>query len=164
MTRAILSGGEELAPALAKLAAKLAKPATLSVGFLEGKTYPENGTSLPLVAAMNEYGHRMGAAPGSVPPRPFFRNMVAAKKGRWPATLAKLLQANEFDAVKSLRLMGEGIKGQLQQSIGSNTPPPNAPSTVARKGSAATLIDTGFMLRNVDYEVNLQNVDYEVNS
>ena len=111
---ATISGGSKLEAALAKLAAKVAKPATVKIGFLEGKTYPGTGMSLPLVAALNEYGHTDPKSGAQTPPRPFFRNMVKAKSPGWPATLAKLLQANDFDAAKALALMGEGIKGQLQ--------------------------------------------------
>ena len=114
---ATISGGSKLEAALAKLAAKVAKPATLRVGFLEGKSYPETGMSLPLTAALNEFGHTDPNTGAVTPPRPFMRNTVRSNSPSWPATLAKLLQANDFDAVKSLRLMGEGSRGLYVASV-----------------------------------------------
>jgi hypothetical protein len=141
-----IRGGDKLAAALNDIARKLSKAETLRVGFLEGATAP-NGDSIPLRAALNEYGH------GAVPPRPFFRNMVAAKSDEWPETIAAALKANDYDAQKALALAGEGIKGQLEQSIVDLTSPPLAASTIARKGFDKPLIEHGDMLRAVDYEI-----------
>lgn len=137
-----IKGGDKLAKALSELSAKVSKPATLSVGFLEGATAP-NGDSIPLRAALNEFGH------GNVPPRPFFRNMIAAKSQEWPAAVGDLLKANDYDAVKTLEKVGEGIEGQLQQSINDLTSPPLAESTIRRKGFDKPLIEHGDMLNAV---------------
>ena len=50
--------------------------------------------------------------------------------------------------------MGEGIKGQLQQSIRDTNAPPLAPATVSAKGFAKPLIDSSNMINSVDYEVD----------
>lgn len=143
-----IKGGEKLAAALAKISAGVSKPATLSVGFLEGATYPD-GTSVPMVAAINEFG----APSRGIPPRPFFRNMVASKSPEWPKAVGDLLKANDYDAEKTLGHAGEDIKGQLQQSIVDTNAPPNAQSTIDAKGSSKPLVDTGHMLNSVDYSV-----------
>lgn len=145
---ASIRGGDKLALALAKIAAGVSKPATLSVGFLEGATYPD-GKSVAMVAAIQEFG----APSRGVPPRPFFRNMIAAKSPEWPKAVGDLLKANDFDAEKTLGQTGEGIKGQLQQSIIDTNSPPLAQSTIDAKGSAKPLVDTGHMLNSVDYSV-----------
>jgi hypothetical protein len=144
---AVLKGGDKLNATLANLAKKIAKPATLRVGFLEGATYPD-GTSVPMIAAFNEFGA------GHSPPRPFFRNMIAAKSKEWGPAIAKLLEANDYDAIKTLELTGEAIKGQLVQSINDLTSPPLKPVTIKRKGFDKPLIDTSVMVNSVDYEVN----------
>ncbi|EPD6208791.1 hypothetical protein ACSCYG_005675, partial [Klebsiella pneumoniae] len=54
---------------------------------------------------------------------------------------------------KSLALMGERIKGQIQSSIIAFSEPPNAKSTVDQKGFNDPLIWSGHMLNSVDYEV-----------
>jgi hypothetical protein len=189
-------GGDRLMAALRDIDDKLAGAGSgpsVRVGFLEGSTYPD-GTSVPMVAAMNEWGgtihreagtiavfrkkaakggrflrngrfvkrreanfsstHAHGAYDITIPPRPFFRNMIKAKGPTWGAEIAKLLKVTGFDPLRVLTLMGELIKGQLQASIVALVSPPNAPSTIRRKGSANPLIDTGYMLSRVDYEVN----------
>lgn len=141
-----IRGGERLAIALSKLAENLSKPGTLRVGFLEGSTSPD-GESIPLRAALNEFGH------GNVPPRPFFRNMISAKSDEWPEGLAIALKANNYDAEKALEIAGHAIAGQLQASIKDFTSPPLAQSTIDRKGHSQPLIETGDMIRAVDFEV-----------
>ena len=118
------------------------------IGFLEGATYPD-GTSVPLVAAVNEFG----APSRNQPPRPFFRNMIAAKSGEWPDSAARLLVANHYDTARTLGQVGEAIAGQLRESIRDLQEPPLAPATVKRKGFDKPLIDTGHMLASVSYEV-----------
>lgn len=124
-----VKGGDKLAAALAKISAGVSQPATLSVGFLEGATEPD-GTSIPMIAAIQEFG----APKANIPPRPFFRTMVAAKSPEWPKAVADLLKANNYDAVKTLGQTGEGIKGQLQESIIDTMEPALSPVTVMLRG------------------------------
>ena len=157
---ASVTGGDKLKAALDKIAGGLSKRIVLNVGFLEGATYPD-GTSVPLVAAMNEFGHGIGRTPlkgelddrDRVPPRPFFRNMVRDKKGEWPGAVALALKAKRYDAEAALRLVGEGIVGQLKQAINEFSSVPLRPSTIKRKGFAKQLIDTSVMLNSVDFEI-----------
>ncbi len=145
---ATLTGGDKLTARLAELAKSVTKSATLSVGFLEGATYPD-GTSVPLVAAVQEFG----APARNIPPRPFFRNMIAQRAESWPDAVAALLETNDYDATQTLMQTGEGIKGQLQQSIKDTNSPPLAPATIAKKGFSKPLIDTGVMINSIDYKV-----------
>lgn len=159
-------GGQKLQAALDKLSADVAQPMTLRVGFLEGATYPD-GTSVALVAAAQNFGT------GKIPPRPFFSNMVRTKSGGWPAALAKILKSNNFNAADGLKLMGEGIVGQLRQSIVDTNSPPLAESTLKSRGvagmvfnpsdqstfGAKPLVRTGHMLNSADYEVEEGLID-----
>jgi len=152
-------GGDRLEAELERIEREM-KQATVRVGFLENATYPD-GTQVSEVAAANEYGHRIGAAPEagakddrlSVPPRPFFRNMIAKKKSGWPKALARLLRTSGYNTEYALLQAGEGIAGQLRQSISELKSPPLKQSTIDRKGFSKPLIDTGHMLNSVDYEV-----------
>jgi len=126
----------------------VSKPATLRVGFLENAKYPD-GTPVAMIAAIQDYG----APNAGIPPRPFFRNMIAAKSPEWPAAIAQLLKDNNLDAVKALDQTGFAIEGQLRESIQQTNAPPLAPSTIARKGFDKPLIDTGHMYNSVDHEV-----------
>jgi len=147
---------------LREMAAHLGKANTVRVGFLEGATYPD-GTSVATVAAVQEFG----SPANNIPPRPFFRSMIAAKSPRWGDGVATVLKANGYDADRALHQVGDAIKGQLQQSIVDTNSPPLAPATIAAKskggtsaaslgvlGPAKPLVDTGHMLNSVDYEVS----------
>jgi hypothetical protein len=118
------------------------------VGFLEGATYPD-GTSVAMVAVIQDFG----APNAGIPPRPFFRNVVAEGKMTWGKSLVTILKDNDYDAKRALKLMGEGIRGQIQNSITNGSFTPLKPATVRRKGFDKPLIDTGHMLNSVDYEV-----------
>lgn len=89
----------------------------------------------------------------TIPPRPFFRTMIQKNQDSWGPTASKLLKDNNYNVLKVAGLMGQEIKGELQQSIRDLKDPPNAPSTIARKGKDSPLIDTGYMLSRVDFEV-----------
>ncbi|CUJ80786.1 hypothetical protein [Achromobacter sp. 2789STDY5608628] len=144
-----LKGGQALVKRLEELAQKLGDGGTLRVGFLEGATYPD-GTPVALVAAINEFGR----PDRNQPPRPFFRGMIAEKQKDWPRALGAVAKNNDYDIDKTLGQMGEGIKGQLQESIRQLEAPGLSPVTVARKGFAKPLVDTGHMMNSVDYEVD----------
>ncbi len=145
---ATMKGGEGVTRVLAEIADKLTRPATLRVGFLSESTYP-GGTSVAMVAALNEFG----VPSHGQPPRPFFRNLIADKSPEWPEAVAELLRANDYDLERSLDQAGFVIAGQLRESIQKLTEPPLAPSTIAKKGSSKPLIDSGVMIAAVDHEV-----------
>ena len=97
----------------------------LKVGFLEGATYPD-GTSMPMVAASNEFGN---PASGS-PPRPFFRNAIASKSEEWSEKVEKLMKSHDGDTDTVLNLIGEIIKAGIQESIRTIQEPPLSQVTV----------------------------------
>ena len=121
---------------------------SVSVGFMEGATYPD-GESVPEVAFKNEFG----VPSKGQPPRPFFRRMIAKESPNWAPRIARLSQQNGFDGQKVLGIMGEDIKGGLQESINTLTEPALSPVTIARKGFSKPLIDTSHMLNSITYEV-----------
>ncbi|PND34535.1 hypothetical protein C1I89_10135 [Achromobacter pulmonis] len=149
MATVTFKGGQALARRLEEMAKKLGDGGSLRVGFLEGATYPD-GTPVALVAAVNEFGR----PDRNQPPRPFFRSMIAEKQKGWPRALGAVAKNNDYDIDKALGQMGEGIKGQLQESIRELDSPALSPVTVARKGFEKPLVDTGHMMNSVDYEVD----------
>lgn len=154
MTDRVLSGAPGLMKKLEEIAQRMGG-GSVSVGFLEGATYPD-GTSVPAVAYWNEFGKMVQSQEGNYfqLPRPFFRQMIAKESPSWPKKMAKLAKATGYDGQRVLALMGEDIKGGLQESINSLDSPPLADSTVAAKGFSKPLIDTSHMINSVDYEVN----------
>ncbi len=99
-----------------------------------------------------------------IPPRPFFRRMIAVNSGKWPSEIAAVLKSENYDTQRALNIMGERIKSQLQTSIRELTDPPLAASTIKKKsggkneegagyGPEKPLIEKGHMLNSVDYEI-----------
>lgn len=119
MTEITLTGGDKLEARLEAIARKISRGAFLRVGFLEGATYPD-GTSVATVAAIQNFG----APAKGIPARPFFTNMIAEKSKSWGEALVNRLKANDWDLHKSLEQMGNGIAGQLRQSIVDMNDPP----------------------------------------
>jgi hypothetical protein len=148
MAKAPFSGGSKLSAKLASIAAKVSNATVVNVGFLEGATYPDL-TSVPMVAAINEYG----SPAQNIPPRPFFRQMIASESGHWAADTAAALKGADFDAAAALGAMGKSVKGELQTSIANFVGAPLSPKTIARKGFDKQLIDTNDMRNSVAYEV-----------
>jgi hypothetical protein len=146
---ASVTGGEALTKLLKKFAVGATNAKTVDVGFLPKATYPD-GTHVATVAAIQDFG----APAVGIPPRPFFRNMVAEKQSEWPAAIAANFKANDYDADKTLAQVGAAIAGQLRQSIVDTNDPPLAPATIARKGFSKPLIDTSVMINSVDFQVN----------
>ena len=149
----VLSVADGVMKALEDIARKMGG-GEVSVGFMAGATYPD-GTPVAAVAFWNEFGKGVQSEEGNYfqMPRPFFRQMIAKESPTWPGKMAKLAKATDYDGDKVLALMGEDIKGALQQSINEFQSPPLAPSTIEAKGFAKPLIDTSHMLNSVSYEV-----------
>ena len=80
--------------------------------------------------------------------------MIAKEKPTWPDKVAKLAKATDYDGPRILGLMGEDIKGALQQSINDLTDPPLAAKTIELKGFEKPLIETSHMLNSVAVEVH----------
>lgn len=120
MADVALKGGDKLEAKLKQIAKKVSKAATLRVGFLEGATHTGSDLPVATIAAIQEYG----APRAGIPARSFFRTMIAAKSDAWGNALARLLKANDYDVEAALALMGQGIEGQLRDSIIAVNDPP----------------------------------------
>lgn len=120
-----LSGSDGVMRALEAVAKRMGG-GEVAVGFMEGATYPD-GTPVAAVAFWNEYGHG-GNFPA--PARPFFRTMIAKESPTWPGKMGKLAKATDYDGPRVLALIGEDIKGALQQSITDLTSPELSPTTL----------------------------------
>lgn len=104
---------------------------------------------LKLIAAVNEFG----SSDGHTPSRPAFR-LATRDRALREFTRARMLEywRSNITLEAALRAIGEqGVK-TVQRYIGSGIPPPNAPSTVQRKGHGRTLIDTGRYQRSIAWD------------
>ena len=126
MTKAKIAvkGGDRLIASLQRIARNLNKE-TLQVGFLEGSTYPD-GTSTPMVAAIQEFG----APRAGIPPRPYIRPTVKEHSSEWPEQIADQLKKTNYNSRIALTRMGAVIKGEIQLAIRDVQSPPLSPVTL----------------------------------
>lgn len=145
-----MRGGSKFRSALRNAVSKAAGGA-VRVGILETQTYPtkdgKGDVSVAQVAYWNEYGT------ATIPARPFFRNTIAEKQDEWADNAASILQHTDGDVGRALALIGEGVKGDIVETIQNFSEPENAPSTVKKKGFNKPLIDTGDLWRAIQSEV-----------
>lgn len=88
-----------------------------------------------------------------IPARPALRNTVAEKATRWAQVLGVALKANGGDMDKALRMVGEAAVADIKRTIGTFTDPPNAPSTIAKKGHDQPLRDSKQYLNSIAYDI-----------
>jgi hypothetical protein len=128
--------------------AELAK-LQVRVGFQQGAA-SEGGADIVDVAMWNELGTE------HIPPRPFLRqsveNNAAQIKAMAEAQVKKLVKG-QTTAQGALQALGTMQKGLIQNEIKSGGFTPNAPRTIAKKGSAQPLIDTGRLRQSVTFVI-----------
>ena len=100
------------------------------------------------VAVINEFG--LG-----VPERSFIRAWFDSAQPQNQALAEHMLRRilkGEIDLETALAQMGAKFAGEVQKFIAAGVPPPNAPLTIARKGSSKPLIDSGQMRQAVTWQ------------
>ena len=128
--------------------AKRQRPFRLTVGIFRTAKYPD-GTSVAAVAAEHEFGV-------GVPERPFMRLAIKELETgpKFPALIKSVVpRSTLLPDARAMEKVGQFVQGEVQRSILDLRTPPNAPSTIARKGSSNPLIDTGVMRQSVTYRV-----------
>lgn len=130
--------------------------ATLRVGVMENARNIDTGEPVAPYAAANEFGT------SRIPARPFLRSTIDAKGTEWADYLGRAIRAR-VPLQTALKLTGEKMKSDVKATIAGDMAPANAPSTIRRKlrqedegggmMHAGTLIETGSLLRSIEYEV-----------
>ena len=120
----------------------------IRAGFFDTARYP-SGEYVATVAARNEFG-----VPGRVPARPFMQHAA----DRMPRRIAQALRARINKRTLTLsdhdaEMVGLVMEDTIRDSIVNGPWAPNAPATVAAKGSDKPLIDTGFLRQSVTSRV-----------
>ncbi len=122
-----------------------------------GKAYATIGE----VATRNEFG--LG-----VPERSFLRAWFDLNKSRIRREIADACKEAlrptrngrpKRNKEQAMRDLGRRYVAEVRAWILDGVPPPNAPSTIARKGSDTPLVDTGLMMRSISYL--LRSIDGE---
>jgi len=131
---------------LRKILKTFSGPSKVKVGFPEGT----DGEVIDK-AVYNEFGTR------DIPERPFMRNGFregTPELRRLARQLAGRIIAGTMTKEQALNRMGGKGKQLIQDSITDMRDPPNAQSTIDRKGSSNPLVDEGEMKGKVTWEID----------
>lgn len=125
---------------------QLAKDYRVTVGVQGSQAAASHGdvTNAELAAI-----HEFGAPAANVPQRSFLRSTADEGKTRWEKRLGEELAKvvlEGADARRALHVVGEEFRASVIDRIKQGIPPPLQPATVARKGEATPLIDTGALI------------------
>lgn len=126
-----------------------AKDAYVYVGIPDSAGKHEDGTDLVDIAAANEFGTQR------IPSRPFIRGAFQENQRelyRFSERLWNLILQGKMTTHRALGLMGERHQNEIRDYMTALRQPPNAPSTVERKGSSNPLIDEGILRRAITWE------------
>lgn len=112
-----------------------------------------DGVAVTDYAMYNEFGTSRG-----IPARPFMAKTYDDTKGeveKFIDYLASRIFVGLITPDHALRVLGEQYTSKLRMTIrnAKEWAVPNAPSTIAMKGSSSPLIDTGRMVGSVRYEI-----------
>lgn len=126
---------------------------TLTVGVHGPEGEATDGKTTVLeVATINEFG--LG-----VPERSFIRDWADLNEPRNIANLRKIagvVLRGDYSVEVGLGRFGALCQGEIQARISAGIPPPNAPSTIAKKGSSTPLIDTGQLRSSILWRIEKQ--------
>lgn len=123
---------------------------------IRGGPVTEDGSSLVLVAASNEFGAFDDDGTQIVPERSFLRSTVREQQEKYAGLLAKdlgKLVDGKMDIEQVLARLGTVATRDVKRKIVSLKDPINADSTIDAKGSDNPLIDTGRLRQSIDYLV-----------
>lgn len=125
-----------------------------------GKPREDDQLTVGEVAVYNEFGTTDDEGNTHVPERSFLRSTMDEKRSVIQDFIDKTLEKvpDEYTTEQALERIGLFAVKLIAQKINSNIPPPNAPSTIRRKQSSQTLIDTRQMVQTLlaqGFEVNL---------
>lgn len=102
--------------------------------------------------------HEFGSPEAHVPERSFIRQPFDAHREAYFEMVRRLVAAiyeGKADIRQGLGRIGLKMTQDQRNRIlkGAGVPPPNAPSTVEKKGSSRPLVDTGQLLRSLTHAV-----------
>lgn len=114
------------------------------------------------IAQVHEFGkvihHPKLGRTTVIPERSFLRATIdqyAAALARRNVLLVQGYMLGKFELHSALELLGQYVVGLIKQRIALGIPPPNRPSTIARKGSSKPLIDTGQLRNSITHKVEV---------
>lgn len=153
---ASIIGRQQIEQAMKDLAKRLEREQRVLVGVPEGSGSYEDGLTIATVAAVNNFG----SADGRIPARPFLQPPIedgAPMYRRLAEVMLPRVLSGEMEMRTLLEQMGNLAEGHVKQYITDLRTPPNAQSTIDKKGSDNPLIDTGFLRQSIRYVLDETN-------
>jgi hypothetical protein len=150
MPRSILPAlVSEYSKQLKKQQQRFAKQRRVLVGLPSNAPNYPDGTSIVAVAVINEFGT------AKIPERSFLRKAVYSNAQKYYNMFrqAALVVLRGKDETKELQKIGMVASQDVKLQIDATLNPPNAPYTIARKGSSHPLIDTGHLRQQITYKL-----------
>lgn len=130
-----------------RLPTKFDRPSEVAVGFPKGKV----DADIVARAIWTHFGTRRG-----IPARTFLLNAIRDNRSKYVEALTisgKRILRGDVDVKQVMEKLGILAQGHVQMEITNLRTPPNARSTIKRKGSSNPLIDSGEMRQAVTYKV-----------
>lgn len=128
----------------------------LKVGIFSDEDSSE--TSYVMIGRVHEFGVTITRGTGTIviPERSFIRSTFDENNDKWVAFLKR--QARQVAQLTlppkvAWERLGALIVADIQEQITDISSPPNAPSTILKKGSSNPLIDTGGLRQRITYRV-----------
>ncbi len=127
-------------------------------------SHPGSDITNARLAGVHEFGAQIaiGKATVVVPERSFMRSTFDDNRDRYERAVIKLgrsVLAGAITIEGALRILGERAASDIKRTIEKGIDPPNAESTIARKGSSKPLIDTGVMRNAISYVVHSRGTE-----
>lgn len=116
----------------------------------------ESGFTLVELAAVHEFGTEDGRIPARAPIQTTFYLRAKQELITMQAKLARAIITQKMDPKRAMGILGSWGANAIKKTItdGVGLPPPNAASTIARKGSSRPLVDTGMLKAAYSYEIS----------
>lgn len=136
--------------ALKGIEERMQKDGLVLVGVPKGAGNYEDGLTIATIAAVNNFG----SADGHIPARPFLAPAVengAPEYRRLVEVMLPKVMSGEVEMQTLLAQIGQLAEGHVKQQITELRTPPNAQSTIDKKGSDNPLIDTGALRQSIRY-------------
>lgn len=131
------------------------KGAHAKVGILAEGAGAEEEEGSPLTVAQIAGILEFGTEDGHIPERSFVRSTFDEKREEMMAMSAKLvvgIVAGTMDVDRALNILGAFLSAAVKNKVTiDGVPPPNAPSTIAKKGDDKPLINTSRMINAVTW-------------
>lgn len=119
-------------------------------GFTDIGVHSDEQDELLIIAGANEFGTK------NIPARPYIRGFIDSHEADIKE-LARQYSGEIIDGTisryEALVLMGQFIEGGIKEYMVNLREPPNAPSTIKKKGSDNPLIDKGHLIGSIRHVV-----------